>query len=159
MSWASWASAASRRHAGGTAALSPWPCSLQAIRGMNPMGHPLGAQADWHHGLAAETCHTMAPEWREGVISWHLHPGHWLHCWSVWNTEYMFELLMQIILKGVWVGMIMESIWLSHVMQLCELSSLFPVRHLSLVACLGWCWIFLEKNSKTYLSCNDLYCI
>lgn len=46
---------------------------------------------------------------------------------------------MQIISKGIWVGMIMESIWLSHVMQLCELSSLFPVRYLSLVACLGWC--------------------
>lgn len=35
----------------------------------------------------------------------------------------------------------MESIWLSHVMQLCKLSSLFPVKYLGLVACLGWCWV------------------
>lgn len=126
--------------------LSPWPCSLWAIRCINPMGHPPGAQAGWHHGLVpAETCHTTAPEWTGGVISWHPHPGHWLHCWTAWNIEYTLELLMQIIPEGIWVGMIMESIWLSCVMQLFELSSLFLVRYLRLMASLGWCWVFSEK--------------
>lgn len=152
--------AATGRHAGGTLhRLSPWPCSLWATRCINPMGHLWGAQADGHHGSAAETSHTTAPEWRGGVTSWHPHPGHRHHCWTVWNIEYIFELLMQIISKGIWVGMIMESIWLSCVMQLFELSSLFPVRYLGLMACLGWCWVFLEKNSNTYVNSDDLYCI
>lgn len=57
----------------------------------------------------------------------------------------MCELLIQIISKRIWVGVIVESIWLSHVMHLCKLSTLFPVKYLRLVACHGWCQVFLEK--------------
>lgn len=154
MPWASWASAATGRHAGGTAAQAV-PLAMQVHK-----SHGTSSQGLGHHGLAAETCHTTAPgPWvkRSHLLtssSWTLAPlldclKHWVYIWAAYANYLKGELGGDE--NGKYLAVMCDAaLWIIQLV-FCEV---FQADGLS--------WMVLgifRKNSKTYVNSDDLYCI